>query len=61
MEMSDKLHDQATLPQGKSPQYPLDRSLCGLQSGTGRCVVEKYILASKLKLKIFTDIKGAVK
>jgi hypothetical protein len=32
MEVSDQLHAEAALPQGKSPWYPLDRSLGGPQS-----------------------------
>jgi hypothetical protein len=34
-EFSGQLHDPAALPQGKSPWYPLDRRLGGLQSQSG--------------------------
>jgi hypothetical protein len=36
MEVSDHLHAPANLPPGKSPRYPLDRRLGGLQSRSGR-------------------------
>jgi hypothetical protein len=35
MEVSGQLHALAALPQGKSPCYPLDRRLGGLQSRSG--------------------------
>jgi hypothetical protein len=34
--VSGQLHAPAALPQGKSPWYPLDRSLGGPQSRSGR-------------------------
>jgi hypothetical protein len=36
MEESGQLHSPATLPQGKSPWYPLDRRTSGPQSRSGR-------------------------
>jgi hypothetical protein len=36
MEVSGQLHAPAALPPGKSPWYPLDRSLGGPQSRSGR-------------------------
>jgi hypothetical protein len=41
MEVISQLHAQATLPQGKSPRYPLDRRLGGPQSRSGRGGEEK--------------------
>jgi hypothetical protein len=41
MEMSGQLHASATLPTGEGARYPLDRRLCGRQSRSGRCGVEK--------------------
>jgi hypothetical protein len=41
MEVKGKLHVPATLPQGKEPQYPLDRRLGALQSHSGRGGEEK--------------------
>jgi hypothetical protein len=41
MEVSDQLHAPATLPQGKSPLYPLDRRLGGPPSRSGRDGEEK--------------------
>jgi hypothetical protein len=41
VEMSGQLHAPATPPQGKSPCYPLDRSLGGPQNGSGRSGEEK--------------------
>jgi hypothetical protein len=41
MEVSGQLHAPATLPQGKSPQYPLDRRLGTSQSLSGRGCKEK--------------------
>jgi hypothetical protein len=38
---SGQLHVPTALSQGKSPRYPLDRKLGGLQSRSGRCGVEK--------------------
>jgi len=35
MEMSGQAHILAALPQGKSPEYPLNRRLCGLHSWSG--------------------------
>jgi hypothetical protein len=35
MEVSGQLHDRSLYPQGKSPQYPLDRRLGGPQSRSG--------------------------
>jgi hypothetical protein len=42
--VSGQLHDPAALTLGKSPLYPLDRSLGGPQSRS-RCCVEKKNLA----------------
>jgi len=39
--VSGQLHVPATLPQGKRPQYPLDRRLGGRQSRSGRSGEEK--------------------
>jgi hypothetical protein len=36
MEMSGQLHAPAALPPGKEPRYPLDRTLGGPQSRSGR-------------------------
>jgi hypothetical protein len=36
MEVSGQPNGPAALPQGKSPSYPLDRRLGGLQSRSGR-------------------------
>jgi hypothetical protein len=36
MEVNGQIHAPAALPQGKSPWYPLDRRLGGLQSRSGR-------------------------
>jgi hypothetical protein len=41
MEVSGQLHAQAALPQGKSPWYPPDRRLGGLQSRSERGGEEK--------------------
>jgi hypothetical protein len=41
MEVSGQLHAPAALPHGKSPWYPLDRRLGGLQSRSGRGGGEK--------------------
>jgi hypothetical protein len=41
MEVSGQFHAPAALPQGKSPLYPLDRRLGGLESRSGRCGEEK--------------------
>jgi hypothetical protein len=41
MEVSDQLHPPAALPPEKSPWYPLDRRLSGLQSRTGPAGEEK--------------------
>jgi hypothetical protein len=41
MEESGQLHSLATLPQGKSSQYPLDRRLDGPQSQSGHGGEEK--------------------
>jgi hypothetical protein len=41
MEMSGQLHVPAALPAGKSPWYPLDKSLGGPQNRSGRGGEEK--------------------
>jgi hypothetical protein len=41
MKVSGQLHASAALPQGKSPWYPLDRRLGGLQSRSGHGGEEK--------------------
>jgi hypothetical protein len=41
MEVSGELHTLATLPQGKSPSYPLDRRLGRPQSQSGHSGEEK--------------------
>jgi len=41
MEASGQLHKPAALPQGKSPRYPLNRRLGGIQSPSGRGDEEK--------------------
>jgi hypothetical protein len=41
MELSGELHTPAALPPGKSPWYPLERRLGGLQSQSGRGGEEK--------------------
>jgi hypothetical protein len=41
MEVSGQLHALATLPPGKEPLVPLDRSLGGPQSRSGRSGEEK--------------------
>jgi hypothetical protein len=41
MEVSGQLHVRPLYPQGKSPWYPLDRSLGGIQSRSGRGGEEK--------------------
>jgi hypothetical protein len=41
MEVNGQLHAPATLPQGKSPFYTLDRRLGGPQSRSGRYGEEK--------------------
>jgi hypothetical protein len=41
MEVSGQLHAPAVLPQGKNPRYPLDRTLGGPQSRSGRGGEEK--------------------
>jgi len=41
MEVSGQPHALATLPQGKSPWYPLYRRLGGAQSWSGHSVKEK--------------------
>jgi hypothetical protein len=41
MEVSGQVHASATLPQGNSPWYALDRSLGGPQSRSGRGGEEK--------------------
>jgi hypothetical protein len=41
MEVSGQLHAPAALPQEKSPWYPLDSRLGGLQSRSGRGGEEK--------------------
>jgi hypothetical protein len=41
MELSGQLHALATLPQGKSQMYQLDRRLGGPQRQYGRCGEEK--------------------
>jgi hypothetical protein len=43
---------------GESLRFSLDGRLRGIQS---ICAAENNLLHSKLKLKIFTDIKGAIK
>jgi len=40
MKVSGQLNTPTTLPQGKSPQYPLDRRLGGLQNHS-RCSGEE--------------------
>jgi hypothetical protein len=42
MEVSGQLHAPATLLQGKSPGYPLDRRLGGVQSHSGHGGEEKH-------------------
>jgi hypothetical protein len=44
MEMSGRLHAPAALPQGKSPGYPTDKKLGGIQSWYGRDGEEKKYL-----------------
>jgi hypothetical protein len=41
--VSGLLHAQAALPPGKEPRYPLDRSLGGSQSRSGRYGEEKIV------------------
>jgi hypothetical protein len=41
--VSGQLHAPAALPPGKSPQYPLYRTLGGPQSQSGRCEEEKIL------------------
>jgi hypothetical protein len=41
MEVSGQLHAPATLPQGKSPWYTLERRMGGTQSRSGRSGEEK--------------------
>jgi hypothetical protein len=41
MEVSGQLHVPAALPPGRSPRYPLDRRLGGLQNRSGCCGIEK--------------------
>jgi hypothetical protein len=36
MEVSDQFHDPVTVPTGKNPRYPLDKSLGVPQSRSGR-------------------------
>jgi hypothetical protein len=43
MEVSGQLHAPATLLQGKEPQYPLNRRLCGPQSLSGIFEKEKTL------------------
>jgi hypothetical protein len=43
MEVSGQLHATAAFPSGKSPRYPLDRRVGGLQSLSGRCGEEKDV------------------
>jgi hypothetical protein len=43
-EVSGQFHTHAALPRGNSSRYPLDRRLCGPQSRSERCGVEKDLL-----------------
>jgi hypothetical protein len=53
MVVSGQLQALAVYPKGKSPGYPLDRRLSGLQSRSGRCGEEKGLsLAGNLTLVV---------
>jgi hypothetical protein len=43
LEVSGQLHTLATLPQGKDPRFPLDRTLGESQSWSGHCGQEKNL------------------
>jgi len=50
MEMSGQAHILAALPQAKSPEYPLNRRLCGTQSWSG-CFGQEINLLLLLELE----------
>jgi hypothetical protein len=68
MEVSGKLHAPASLPQGRSPWYPLNRRVGGLQSRSGRggekfpaqTLLSKYFIEHFL-LNVALQTKGQLK
>jgi hypothetical protein len=59
MEVSGQLHASPTLPQGKSPWFPLDRKMGGPQSRSGRGGEEKNTQPSS-GIKLWNPDRPAV-
>jgi hypothetical protein len=56
MELSGQLHSPAALPPGKSPFYPLDRRLGGIQSRSQRGGEEKKKLEMCLPIRVLINV-----
>jgi hypothetical protein len=59
MEVSGHLHVPTALPSGENTlQYPLDRSLHGPQSRSGRCEEEKNLALPLIELNNYSKFYG---
>jgi hypothetical protein len=56
MEVSGWFHAPVALPLRKEPRYPLERSLCGLQSQCGHCDAHQNPALSRIEVVDFNTI-----
>jgi len=60
MEVNGQLHAPAGLPQGKKPQYPLDRKLIGPHSRFGRGDEEKKYPPPGKEPRLFSPLSQSL-